>query len=68
MILHAEERQRFVAHAIVGVVVEIDVGDFDVAGGEGFGIDAEAMILRGDFDFLVLQILHGMIGAVVAKF
>jgi hypothetical protein len=57
-----------VAHAFVGVIVEIDVGDFDVAGGERFGIDAEAVILRGDFNFLVLQILHGMIGAVVAKF
>ena len=52
VILHAEERQFFVAHAFVGVVVEIDVGDFDVAGGQRFGIDAEAVILGGDFDFL----------------
>src|SRR5437879_10894694 len=29
MILHAEERQRLVTHALVGVVVQIDVRDFD---------------------------------------
>ena len=52
VILHAEERQFFVAHAFIGVVVEIYVGDFDVAGGERFRIDAEAVILGGDFDFL----------------
>ena len=33
VVLHAEHGQVFVAHAFVGVVVEIDVGDFDVAGG-----------------------------------
>ena len=56
------------AQAFVGVVVEVDVGDFNIAGGEGFGIDAEAVILGGDFDFLVLQVLNGMIGAVMAEF
>jgi hypothetical protein len=55
-------------HAFVGVVVEVDVGDLNIAGRKRFGIDAEAVVLCGDFDFLVLQILHGMIGAVVAKF
>jgi len=68
VILDAEERQRFVAHAFVGVVVEIDVGDFDVAGGKGFGIDTETVILRGDFDFLGEEVLHGMIRTVMAEF
>jgi hypothetical protein len=68
VILDTEEGQLFVAHAFVSVVIEIEVGDFDVAGGERFGIDAEAVILRGDFDFLVEQVLNGMIGAVVAEF
>ena len=68
MVLHAEERQLFVAHALVGVVVEIDVRDFDVARGQRFGIDAEAVILRGDFDFLREQVLYRMIRAVMAEF
>jgi len=57
-----------VAHAFVGVVVQIDVGDLNIAGRKRFRIDAEAVILGRDFDFLVLKILHGMIGAMVAEF
>ena len=68
MVLDAEERQFFVAHALVGVVVEIDVRDFDVARGKRFGIDAEAVILGGDFDFLREQVLYRMIRAVMAEF
>jgi len=68
VVLDAEEGQLFVAHAFVGVIVQIDVRDFDVAGGERFGIDAEAVILRGDFDFFVKQVLNGMIRAVMPEF
>ena len=68
MILHAEERQRAVAHAFVGVIVQIDVRDFDVARRERFGIHAEAVVLRRDFDFLRAQIFHRMIRAVMAEF
>ena len=67
VVLHAEERQFFVAHAFVGVVVEIDVSDFHIAGRQRFGIDAESVILRGDFDFLGDQILHGMIGTMMPE-
>ncbi len=48
MILHAEERKTPVAHAFVGVIVEVDVRNFDVACGQGFWVDAEAVILRRD--------------------
>lgn len=68
VVLNAEEREFFVAHAFVGMVVEIDVGDLHVARGERFGIDAEAVILGGDFDLLVKQVLYGMVRTVMAKF
>ena len=68
VILDAEQRQAFVAHAFVSVVVEVDVGDLNIAGRKRFGIDAEAVILRGAFDFLIQKILDGMIRTVVAKF
>jgi hypothetical protein len=68
MILHAEERQVFVAHALVGVVIEINVGDLDVARGQRFWIDAEAMILRGDFDFFSQQIFDRVVRTVMPKF
>jgi hypothetical protein len=45
VILDAEEWKRAVAHALVGVVVEVDVGDFDVGRRERIWIDAEAVIL-----------------------
>lgn len=32
VILHGEQRDIFVAHALVGVIVEIEVRDFDFAG------------------------------------
>ena len=68
MILDAEKRERAVAHAFVGVIVQIHVRDFDVARRERFRVDAEAVILRGDFDFLRAQILHRMIRAMMAEF
>lgn len=67
MVLDAEKGKLLVAHAFIGVIVEIDVSDLDVAGRQRFWIDAKAVILSGDFDFLGQQILHGMIGAVMAE-
>jgi hypothetical protein len=66
--LHAEQRQGAVAHAFVGVIVQVDVRDFYVTGGQGFRIHAEAVILRGDFYLLGEQIFYGMIRTVVAEF
>ncbi len=61
MILHAEERQRFMAQAFVGVIVEIEVRDFDFAGGQRFGVHAEAVILRSDFHLIGEQVLYRMV-------
>ena len=68
MILHAEKRERAVAHALVGVVVQIHVRDLDVARRQRIGIDAETVILRGNLDFAGQQILHRMIRAVMPEF
>ena len=68
MILHAEKRQRAVAHALVGVVVQIHVRDFDVARRQRIGVDAETVILRGDFDLAGQQIFYRMIRTVMAEF
>ena len=56
------------AHAFVGVVVQIHVRDFDVAGRQRIRVHAEAVILRGDFHVARQQILHRMIRAVMAEF
>ena len=68
VILHAEERQVLMAHALVGVVVQIKMGDFDIAGRQRFGIDTKAVILGGDFHLIGQKIFHRMIRAVMAEF
>jgi len=68
MILHAEQGQILVAHAFVGVVVQVDVRDFDVARRERFRIDAETMILRGDFHLAGEQVFDRVIRAVMPEF
>src|SRR5271168_462406 len=44
------------------------MGDFNFAGGERVRVNAEAVILCGDFDFLGEQVLDRMIGTVMAEF
>src|SRR5580658_4424264 len=56
------------AHALIRMVVEVDVRDFHVARWKRFRIDAEAMVLRGDLHFLREKIFHGMVRAVVSEF
>ena len=49
MILHAEDRQFFMAHAFDRAVVEIHVRHFDFVR-QTCRIDSEAVILRSDRD------------------
>src|SRR5260370_29359906 len=49
VVLHAEEGQFLVPHALVGVIVQIDVRDFHIARRKRFRVHAEAMVLRGNF-------------------
>ena len=55
------------AQAFIGVIVQIQVRDFDVARGQRIRIHAESVILRGDFHLPGQQILHRMIRAVMAE-
>src|SRR3974377_1120113 len=52
MVLHAEERQILVAQTLVGVIVQVQMCDFDVARRERVGIDTKTVILSGDFDLV----------------
>src|SRR3989442_3759441 len=68
MVLHAENWLRLVAHALVWLVVQVQVRDFVVARWQRFGINAESVILRGDFDLIRQKIFHWMVRTVVAEF
>ena len=56
------------AHALVGVVVQIYVRDFDFARRQGIRVNAESVILRGDFHFFGEHIFHRMVRAVMTEF
>ena len=49
VVLHAEDGQALVPHALEGLIVQVDVAELDVGGKRG-GVDGEAMILGGDLD------------------
>src|SRR5262249_7436262 len=67
VILHAEKRQRAVAQAFERVVVQIDVGQLDIALLERIGIDSEVVVVRGDLNLAALKAFHRMIAAVVPE-
>src|ERR1043166_445781 len=50
VILHAEHGHFTMAHSFNGLVVEIDVRNFDLRG-QRIGINGETVVLRGDGDF-----------------
>ena len=52
--------------ALQGIVKQGFVGN-PCVGGQGVGIDGEAVVLAGDDDFAAVQILHGVVCAVVAE-
>ena len=68
MILHAEKGQILVAQALVGVVIEIQMCDFDFARRERVRVDAKTMILCRDLHLIGQQVFNRMVRTVVAKF
>ena len=65
MILHAEHILAFDRDAAIGAVEQRDMGLLDALG-QGVAIHREAVIHRDDLDLAGFQILHRMIGAVMA--
>ena len=67
VILHAEQRQIFMPQAFKRVVVQIDVREFNFTLRQRIGINGKIMIVRGNFNFAGVHLLHRMIAAVVAE-
>ena len=66
MVLDAEDRQPRVPEAFEGLVVEVDVARLDV-GGQGGGVDGEAVVLGGDLDLAGALVADRVVGAAVAE-
>ena len=67
MVLDGEGLLFLTKKSLVRVVVEVEVRQFDVLVFEGVHIDAEAVVLAGDFDLAGSEILDGVVGAPVTK-
>src|SRR5262245_46549816 len=68
MVLHTECGQGLVRHSLNGVVIEVDMRDFDLVGIETIGIDGKSMILSRNLHAVFLDVQHRMIPAVMAEF
>jgi hypothetical protein len=68
VILHAKERQILMPQTFQRLVVQINVSQFHFAIRQRIRINCKVVVVRGDFDLPRLQLLHGMIPAVMAKF
>lgn len=66
MVLHGNDRERFVAQAFDAIVVEIDVSNFHI-GWQRVGFHCEAVIVRSDFDVAVAKIFHRLIAAAMTE-
>src|SRR5258706_14685593 len=67
MVLHGENWLRLMAHAFVGVIVEVQVRDFHVARRQRFRIHTETVVLRGNFDLIGEKIFYRMDRTVMAE-
>ncbi len=67
MILNGENGQSFMAQTGDGLVIEIDMRNFDCFG-QTVRVDGETVIMRGDFDFAGRQIHNRLIAAAMSEF
>src|SRR5215510_4315659 len=56
------------AHSFEAAVVEVEMGKFDFVRVQAFGIDCEAVVVRGDFDSAAASVLDRLIAAAMAEF
>jgi hypothetical protein len=68
VVLHAEERQRFVAQAFKRLVVQVNVGQLNFVGIDRVGIDGEVVVVGRDLDLAGGVVLDRVVAAVVAEF
>ena len=67
VVLDAEDRQGAVTDPLHRAVVEVELGDVEVAGRHRAGLDLELMVLAGDVDEAAVKVLHRVVDPVVAE-
>ena len=67
MILNAERRLAAVPETFERLIVQIDVGNFDIAGFQRIRVNGEPVILRGDLHPSSRVVQHRMVCAVMSE-
>ena len=67
VVLDGEGGLVFTAESLVCIVVEVQVRQLDIFFFKRIHVNAEAVVLAGDFDFSRLEILDGVVGSSVAE-
>ena len=68
VVLHGEGGKRFMPHPFAAVVVEINVGQFNLLRVKSIHVHTEAVVLRGYFYTTGRQIFNRLIAAPMTKF
>ena len=67
MVLHGKQRETAVPQAFIGVIVQVQMGYFDVRG-ERIRINGKPMILRSDRYLSGSEILNRLVAAPMTEF
>ncbi len=67
VVLHAEDRQAAMGETLDGAVVEVQLGDEEVARRDAGGLDLELVVLARDVGEAGLQVLDGVVGAMMSE-
>jgi len=68
MILYRKDGQGLMSHPFKGLVIEIDLREFDLIRIERIGVHTESMVLGGDHHPTRFDFFDRLIGSPVAKF
>ena len=68
MILDGKGSKGFMFKPFKGVVIQVNVGDFNIILGQAVHVEDKSMILRGDLYLAGRKMLHRMVGAMVTEF
>src|SRR4051812_11829130 len=68
MVLHGKDRLAGVAEAFKRVVIKVDMRGLAAPLAEAVGVNGEAVVLAGDFDFARAGVANRLVAAAVAEF
>ena len=66
MILHRNNWERLVTHALDAAIIEVDVGHFDFRR-QAVGLHGKSVVVRSDLNMAIAKILNWLIAAAMTE-